>query len=200
MLPEKEVDEIKQKIISHIKETFPPEKIDSAINQIEQMNSEQLENFLEENNLVSKGDSNCVFCSIIAGKINSVKIDEDEHAVAVLELNPISKGHTLVIPKEHIGEIKKEILSFAEKVGKKIKEKFGAKKIEISKSKIFGHETISILPIYNNETLESEKKHAEFSELEKIKKELDEEEIPVPLPPQIQEKKEESIWLPKRIP
>ena len=44
---------------------------------------------------------NCVFCHIISGKIPSYKVYEDEHCIAILDINPASKGHMLLIPKEH---------------------------------------------------------------------------------------------------
>ncbi len=45
--------------------------------------------------------ADCIFCSIAAGKIPSVKIYEDELVYAFLDIGPINSGHTLVIPKEH---------------------------------------------------------------------------------------------------
>ena len=44
---------------------------------------------------------NCIFCKIIAGEIPSYKVYEDENFLAFLDINPLSPGHTLVIPKEH---------------------------------------------------------------------------------------------------
>lgn len=43
----------------------------------------------------------CVFCKIIAGEIPSYKIYEDDLILAFLDINPVSPGHTLIIPKEH---------------------------------------------------------------------------------------------------
>ena len=45
--------------------------------------------------------NDCVFCAIAAGAIPSFKVYEDELVVAYLDINPFTKGHTLVIPKEH---------------------------------------------------------------------------------------------------
>ena len=45
--------------------------------------------------------SDCIFCKIIAGKIPSKKIFEDSKVIGILDINPISEGHTLVIPKKH---------------------------------------------------------------------------------------------------
>ena len=47
----------------------------------------------------------CIFCKIVAGEMPSFKIYEDEHVLAFLDIFPATKGHTLVIPKEHAGNI-----------------------------------------------------------------------------------------------
>jgi histidine triad (HIT) family protein len=43
----------------------------------------------------------CVFCKIIAGKLPSYRVYEDEHHVAFLDINPFSPGHTLVCTRRH---------------------------------------------------------------------------------------------------
>lgn len=43
----------------------------------------------------------CVFCKIIAGKMPSNKVYEDQNFLAFLDIRPLNKGHTLVIPKTH---------------------------------------------------------------------------------------------------
>lgn len=43
----------------------------------------------------------CIFCRIIEGKIPVQKVHESERFTAVLDINPIAPGHTLVIPREH---------------------------------------------------------------------------------------------------
>ena len=47
----------------------------------------------------------CIFCKIVKGEIPSYKVYEDEDVLAFLDINQISKGHTLVIPKEHTTDI-----------------------------------------------------------------------------------------------
>ena len=44
---------------------------------------------------------NCIFCKIVRGEIPSAKVLENEKVLAFLDINPVSKGHTLVIPKIH---------------------------------------------------------------------------------------------------
>lgn len=46
-------------------------------------------------------DDHCVFCKIIKGEIPSAKVFENEDVLAFLDLGQVTKGHTLVIPKDH---------------------------------------------------------------------------------------------------
>ena len=43
----------------------------------------------------------CIFCKIIKGDIPCIKIYENDRVLAFADINPISKGHTLLIPKKH---------------------------------------------------------------------------------------------------
>lgn len=43
----------------------------------------------------------CIFCKIVNGEIPSYKIYEDDNLLAFLDINPMSAGHTLIIPKKH---------------------------------------------------------------------------------------------------
>jgi histidine triad (HIT) family protein len=43
----------------------------------------------------------CVFCAIRDGRVPAITLAEDERAFAVLDINPINDGHTLVIPRAH---------------------------------------------------------------------------------------------------
>ena len=47
----------------------------------------------------------CIFCKIIAGEIPSNKVYEDESVLAFLDIAPLSQGHTLLIPKEHVARL-----------------------------------------------------------------------------------------------
>jgi histidine triad (HIT) family protein len=68
-----------------------------------------------------------IFSKIVKGEIPSYKIAEDEHYYAFLDINPLKKGHTLVIPKkevDYIFDLDPETLSglhlFAQKIAKAI--------------------------------------------------------------------------------
>ena len=47
----------------------------------------------------------CIFCKIAAGEIPSVRVYEDDRVLAFMDINPISKGHLLIIPKAHAATI-----------------------------------------------------------------------------------------------
>ncbi len=46
-------------------------------------------------------NADCIFCKIVAGQLPACKIYEDAHSLAFMDIGPIVKGHTLVIPKAH---------------------------------------------------------------------------------------------------
>ncbi|TDB88503.1 HIT family protein [Actinomadura sp. KC216] len=47
----------------------------------------------------------CTFCGIVAGRLPSHRVLEDEHTVAFLDIAPASPGHTLVVPREHAADV-----------------------------------------------------------------------------------------------
>lgn len=65
-----------------------------------QITEEELSNMSPEQ-LSELQKQNCVFCHIISGKIPSKKVYEDEICTAIVDINPASRGHVLLIPKEH---------------------------------------------------------------------------------------------------
>ena len=48
---------------------------------------------------------NCVFCKIRDGEIPAMKIDEDEHTLTFMDVNPLNPGHCLVVTKRHVPSI-----------------------------------------------------------------------------------------------
>jgi histidine triad (HIT) family protein len=45
--------------------------------------------------------SDCIFCGIVAGEIPAQIVDEDDHTLAFMDINPATRGHALVIPRRH---------------------------------------------------------------------------------------------------
>ena len=68
-------------------------------------------------------DENCIFCKIAAGEIPSATIYEDEDFRVILDIEPASKGHALILPKEHYAnlyELDDELASKALLLAKKM--------------------------------------------------------------------------------
>lgn len=49
--------------------------------------------------------ADCIFCKIVAGSLPSTKVYEDADTIAFMDINPVVKGHTLVIPKKHCDQL-----------------------------------------------------------------------------------------------
>lgn len=68
-------------------------------------------------------NENCIFCKIAAGEIPSATIYEDDDFRVILDIEPASKGHALILPKEHYAnlyELPEELASKALIVAKKV--------------------------------------------------------------------------------
>lgn len=68
-------------------------------------------------------DDNCIFCKLANGDIPTNSIYEDENFNVILEASPATKGHALILPKQHyanVFEIDDEVLAKAAKLAKKI--------------------------------------------------------------------------------
>lgn len=79
-----------------------------------------------------------IFSRIIAGEIPSYKVAEDENYYAFLDINPLAKGHTLVVPKrevDYLFDLEDETLGgmmvFAKKVAAQIRAKIACKKVAV---------------------------------------------------------------------
>ncbi|KKP76789.1 MAG: HIT family protein [candidate division WS6 bacterium GW2011_GWF1_35_23] len=135
----------------------------------------------------------CIFCKIIKGEIPSYKVYEDEHIFAFLDIKPLSKGHTLVLPKGHykgISDIPEELLCEVNKVSKrmvsKIQKKFSPLGFIIcqnngeSAGQTIHHYHLHIKPVYEGTVIPDETDHRrELSkeEMNSIVNDLIEEEV-----------------------
>lgn len=211
-LSKDQIEIVKKQIISHIDETFPEDKKHQAIDSIKSMDESELEEFLIQNNLIKdiedeNENQKCIFCSISKGEIPSVKISENKHAVAVMEINPVSRGHIIIIPKEHVSskdKFPKELFELVNELSEKIAVNLKPKKILQEPSNIFGHEIMNLVPVYTDENLSSKRNPTKKDDLESIRNEI---EKPIMKEEKIIEKEKpkqeinyKNTWLPKRIP
>ncbi len=148
-------------------------------------------------------DSPCVFCSIASGAIKSNVVYEDELIIAVLDINPATKGHTIIIPKEHYNSLYEmpqprylSLLSVARAIAYALKLSMGCNTVdmiytqELRKGTLTPHALIHAIPRYNEDTVNYIWQPTQFSAEEAagivsiIKKTLDnvkESETPKPV-------------------
>lgn len=81
---------------------------------------------------------NDVFCKIIRGEIPSYKIYEDADVLAILDISQVTKGHVLVMPKEHYEnflstpqEVMHKVMNIAQRIGQVQIKMLGAKGVNI---------------------------------------------------------------------
>lgn len=174
-----QAEEIKGQLIAQV-EKLPQENKEQIKEYIKALDEEGLEEFLKKNKIETsqfsqneKTQSPCIFCSIIKNEVPSYKIAENNKAIAILEINPLSKGHSIILPKEHVTveKLPKNTMSLAQKIAKKIKKKFKSDDIKIETSTFQGHALINIIPIYKDIPLKKTK--ADEKELEKIQLKLE---------------------------
>ena len=53
-----------------------------------------------------KSDPSCIFCRIVAGEIPALRILEDDHALAFIDIGPLADGHALLVPKNHYRDLR----------------------------------------------------------------------------------------------
>lgn len=196
-ITDEEASKIKEQLLTQL-DNFPEDKREQIEKQIETMTTEQIETFVKQNKLTHL-DGQCIFCSIIANQTPSHKIAEDAQNIAILELNPLSKGHALIIPKEHVGQIPSSTKNLAQEVSKRLQEKFNPNEIKINELKIMEHALLEVVPIYGNET---EKRQATEEELKKLQEEIIKpKDVQIEEEPEEEEEEEEEIpILQPRIP
>jgi histidine triad (HIT) family protein len=50
-------------------------------------------------------DPDCLFCRIVAGELPSTIVDEDERTITFMDINPATRGHALVVPRNHAKDL-----------------------------------------------------------------------------------------------
>lgn len=126
-------------------------------------------------------DCNCIFCKIAGGDIPSNVIYEDDKCAVILDASPATKGHALILPKEHYADIfaieedmLTHVIQTAKKVATHMKEVLGCEGVNIVQNNgtvagqtVF-HFHMHVIPRYeaDDNTGVIEWNHKEFSETE----------------------------------
>ncbi len=110
-------------------------------------------------------DANCIFCRIAGGEIPSSTVYEDEQFRVILDLSPATKGHALILTKEHYANIYeidenvlRDLIVLAKKVAKAMKETLGCDGVNVVQNNgeaagqtVF-HFHMHIIPRYENDS------------------------------------------------
>lgn len=109
-------------------------------------------------------DPNCIFCKIANGEIPSKAIYEDNGFKVILDLGPATKGHALILPKEHAAnlfelpdETASKVLVLAKKLGAQMKENLKADGMNLvqNNGEVAGqtvhHFHMHLIPRYEND-------------------------------------------------
>lgn len=125
----------------------------------------------------------CVFCKIVEGEIPANKIHETENWIAFLDAEPVAKGHTLVIPKEHVDDIHEaEGMNFMwdalVKTSNAVKKAFGAEGVNVTQNngELAGQEVFHmhfhVTPRYTGDEVEINYNRKELENGEEIAAEI----------------------------
>ena len=203
-LTPEQVKALKSQLLAQI-QNLPEDKKTEAQAQIESLSPQALELMLKQQAKAEKEQS--VFRLIVKGEIPSAIVDENKEAIAVLEINPISKAHIIIIPRKPVTSAKEmptKAFSLAKKLSKRITLKLKAKSAEIQTETKFREMIINIIPIYDKElNINSPRYKASKEELEEIA-----QEIRIRKKPKIEKIKKEKpvdlktqvLKLPRKIP
>ena len=112
-----------------------------------------------------------IFSRIIAGEIPSYKVAEDDKFFAFLDINPLVKGHTLVVPKQETDYLfdlddrtLADMIVFAKRIARKLKEKIECKKVAVV---VLGlevpHAHIHLIPIQDEKDVDFHKEKLKLS-------------------------------------
>jgi histidine triad (HIT) family protein len=111
-------------------------------------------------------DPDCIFCKIVAGELPAQFVEEDERTVAFMDINPGTRGHLLVIPREHsrdLTEIATEdlaaVASMAQKLAGRVLERLDADGVNLFNScgaaawQTVFHFHVHVIPRYHDDPL-----------------------------------------------
>ena len=112
-----------------------------------------------------------IFTRIVRGEIPSYKVAEDERFFAFLDINPLTTGHTLVVPKQETDYLfdlddrtLADMIVFAKRIARKLKEKIECKKVAVV---VLGlevpHAHIHLIPIQDEKDVDFHKEKLKLS-------------------------------------
>ncbi len=111
-------------------------------------------------------DEDCIFCRIVAGELPAEKVAEDERTIAFMDINPWTRGHALVIPRQHArnvyditDESLAQTMSAAKRLAARMRDGLGAEGINLLNStepaawQTVFHFHVHVIPRYKGDPL-----------------------------------------------
>ncbi|MGC9514867.1 HIT family protein [Methanocrinis sp.] len=110
----------------------------------------------------SKKENSCIFCEIVAERAKAQRIYEDDLSLAILDINPFSKGHCLVVPKRHVPwwhdlteEEVESLFRVARETSQKIMKAFSPDFVAMyARGRRIPHTHIFVVPTYGGDVLD----------------------------------------------
>jgi len=199
VLTPEQVQELKTQLFEQV-QNLPPEKKKEAEEQIKNMSPESLELMLKQQSAPQKN----IFRMIVDKEVESLVVKSNNEAIAVLDINPISQAHTLIISKSpalSLQKIPPKAFELAQKVASLIKENLKASSVSIQTEMKFGEALIHVIPSYDSPvSLNSPREKASMDELRQTLKKLLPEEAPKPIKIKKSSHSVEVVKKPRRIP
>ena len=124
--------------------------------------------------------NDCIFCKIINGELPSKTVYEDEIIKVIMNINPNTNGHLLVIPKEHminIYDTPNEVITHSldtirEKIYPMLKEKLNCEGLTLAQNNELGQEIkhyhIHLVPRYQNDNADFQYNKDQLKDLDEI--------------------------------
>src|SRR5689334_17497964 len=112
-------------------------------------------------------DPDCIFCKIVAGELPATVVQEDERTIAFMDISPATRGHALVIPREHTRNLLEApaedldaCMAAAQRLARTMNEKLGCAGVNLLNScgsaawQTVFHLHLHVIPRYEDDPLQ----------------------------------------------
>lgn len=111
-------------------------------------------------------DPDCIFCKIVAGELPATIVAEDERTIAFMDISPATRGHALVIPRQHSADLltvgREDLTAVAlaaQRLAGRMKDRLGADGVNLLNScgavafQTVFHFHVHVIPRYEGDSL-----------------------------------------------
>jgi histidine triad (HIT) family protein len=111
-------------------------------------------------------DPDCIFCKIVAGELPATVVDEDDRTISFMDINPATRGHALVVTREHVpnlleidGDELAATMIAAQRLARRMTERLGADGVNLLNNcgsaswQVVFHFHVHVIPRYDDDPL-----------------------------------------------